>query len=86
MILFTFTSLIQSLHISITEELTHRKKLTDLPDNDYKHLNGDVRRVYSLLIVEWLDYMGHLKRDYPYLFSLASRMNPFDADISVEVK
>jgi hypothetical protein len=30
--------------------------------------------------------MKHLKADYPYLFSLAVRTNPFDANASVEVK
>ena len=28
----------------------------------------------------------HLKNDYPYLFSLAVRTNPFDPNASVEVK
>ncbi|MBA7569274.1 hypothetical protein ES708_11013 [subsurface metagenome] len=36
-------------------------------------------------ISEWLDYMKHLKNNYPYLFSLAMRTNPFDANASVEV-
>jgi hypothetical protein len=30
--------------------------------------------------------MKHLKENYPYLFSLAMRTNPFDADASVIVK
>jgi hypothetical protein len=30
--------------------------------------------------------MEHLKNDYPYLFSLAVRTNPFDPNASVEVK
>jgi hypothetical protein len=38
------------------------------------------------LIMQWLDYMKHLKHDYPYLFSLAMRTNPFDANASIEVK
>ncbi len=42
------------------------------------HLSGDIRRAYSILITEWLAYMKHLKSDYPYLFSLAVRTNPFD--------
>jgi hypothetical protein len=29
--------------------------------------------------------MQHLKTDYPYLFSLAVRTNPFDPDAKVEV-
>jgi len=30
--------------------------------------------------------MRHLKKEYPYLFSLAVRTNPFDPRASVEVK
>jgi hypothetical protein len=30
--------------------------------------------------------MEHLKDNYPYLFSLAMRTNPFDQDASVIVK
>jgi len=30
--------------------------------------------------------MKHLKTNYPYLFSLAVRTNPFDTNASVEVK
>jgi hypothetical protein len=29
--------------------------------------------------------MQHLQEDYPYLFSLAVRTNPFDPDAKVEV-
>jgi hypothetical protein len=30
--------------------------------------------------------MAHLQSDYPYLFSLAVRMNPFDANASAIVR
>jgi hypothetical protein len=30
----------------------------------------------------WLEYMEHLKDNYPYLFSLAMRVNPFDKTAS----
>ena len=68
----------------LTDELAHRKDLMRLPDTDYQHL--DIKRAYRQLILQWMDYMKHLKQDYPYLFSLAMRTNPFDADASVEVK
>ena len=51
-----------------------------------EHLVGDIKRLYSLLICEWLDYMRHLKDHYPYLFSLAIRTNPFDEKASIAVK
>jgi voltage-gated potassium channel len=81
----TFTELMQAL-FHATEELRVRDRLTDLPEPDYAHLSGDINRVYGLLIREWLVYMQHLKRQYPYLFSLAMRTNPFDADASPTVK
>jgi hypothetical protein len=49
-------------------------------------LNVDIKRVYQLLVREWLSHMEHLKSDYPYLFSLAVRTNPFNPEASAEVK
>jgi hypothetical protein len=40
---------------------------------------------HSLLISQWVDYMKHLKKNYPYLFSLAIRINPFNPDASAVV-
>jgi len=45
-----------------------------------------VKRVYLLLVDEWLAYMEHLKNFFPYLFSLAMRTNPFDRQASPIVK
>jgi hypothetical protein len=68
------------------EELTSRKTLTDLPETDLQHLAGDIKRAYIRLVREWLDYMKYLKNNYPYLFSLAMRTNPFDQKASPVVK
>jgi len=70
----------------LTEELNSRADTRGLPDTDYKHLSGDIKRAYVILISEWLSYMKHLKVDYPYLFSLAVRTNPFDPNALPEVK
>lgn len=70
----------------LTEELGARERLEGLPSSDLEHLSGDTRRVFGLLTLEWLRYMKHLKADYPYLFSLAVRMNPMDPDASVVVE
>lgn len=40
----------------------------------------------ELLAREWLGHVEHLQREYPYLFSLAVRTNPFDAQAAVEVR
>jgi len=76
-----FTNLLWAV-FHLTEELSHRKSLGDLPESDLGHLSGDIRRAYVLLVSEWLDYMHHLKNNYPYLFSLAIRTNPFDPQAS----
>ena len=81
----SFTELLWAV-FHLTEELSRRGDLRHLPDTDYEHLSGDMRRVYILLIHEWLDYMRHLKDNYPYLFSLAMRTNPFDQDASPIVR
>ena len=81
----SFTNLLWAV-FHLTEELSLRKSLNGLPETDYQHLAGDMKRAYHLLILEWLDYMKHLKTNYPYLFSLAVRTNPFDTNASVEVK
>ena len=80
-----FTELLWAV-FHLAEELSHRKTVKKLPDNDYKHLAGDITRAYRLLMRQWLDHMEHLKNDYPYLFSLAIRTNPFNPDASPEVK
>ncbi len=81
----TFTDLLWAV-FHLTDELTHRRNFKKLPKDDYKHIAGDIKRAYHQLILQWLDYMKHLKENYPYLFSLAMRTNPFDANASVEIK
>lgn len=81
----SFTNLLWAV-FHLMEELGHRPEFKNLPETDYQHLAGDLKRAYYLLIQEWLSYMHHLKRDYPYLFSLAMRTNPFDKRASVIVK
>jgi hypothetical protein len=77
----SFTELLWAV-FHLTEELAFRDHLRELPNSDVQHLASDIKRAYSLLIAEWLAYMRHLRDNYPYLFSLAVRMNPFDAKAS----
>jgi hypothetical protein len=70
----------------VTDELANRKSTSTLSEMDYKHLSGDITRMYQLVLVCWIDYLKHLARDYPYLYSLAIRTNPFDGEASVELK
>ena len=80
-----FTELLWTV-FHLTEELSNRKEVNNLSSADYEHLSLDIKRAYVLLIKEWLAYMEHLKKQYPYLFSLALRTNPFDANATVEIK
>ena len=80
-----FTELLRTV-FHLTEELAVRDDLRDLPETDLEHLSGDMARVYSRLADRWLDYMRHLRDSYPYIFSLAMRMNPFDRTASPVVR
>lgn len=80
----SFTELLWAV-FHLTEELACREDVKQLIDTDYNHISGDMKRAYVLLISEWIAYMKHLKADYPYLFSLAIRTNPFDPHASPEV-
>ena len=81
----TFTDLLWAV-THLTEELQFRTSLKDLPPADFQHLSGDIKRVYGLLLGEWLGYARHLKESYPYMYSLVVRHNPFDPEASVILK
>ncbi|MFQ6093090.1 MAG: hypothetical protein ACE5OR_10485 [bacterium] len=81
----SFTELLRAV-FHLTEELENREDVRQLPDIDYEHLAGDIKRAYILLVYQWLDYMKHLSDNYPYLFSLAMRTNPFDQEASPIVR
>jgi hypothetical protein len=71
-----FTDLLwATTHLS--EELEARESLKDLPEADLRHLTTDIERMYDHLASEWLDYVQHLKTNYPFLFSLVLRTHPF---------
>lgn len=80
-----FTELLQAV-FHLTDELERRDDLEGTPETDRTHLSGDINRVYRLLVISWIDYMKYLKNNYPYLFSLAMRTNPFDETASPVVK
>ena len=80
----SFSSLLLAV-FHLTEELVQRPDLNRLRAPDKEHLAIDIQRAFFLLIREWLAYMAHLQRHYPYLFSLALRTNPFDPHASPEI-
>lgn len=81
----SFTDLLRAV-FHLTEELCARKDLGKLPKEDVEHLLKDVSRAYGRLADQWIVYMGHLKKYYPYLYSFAIRTNPFDEKASPIVR
>ena len=61
----------------LTEELAVRPSMENLPNADSNQLSMDIQRVYRSLAAEWVSYVEHLKSDYPFLFPLVTRINPF---------
>lgn len=80
----TFTELLWAV-FHLTEELSLRTDVGTLVQPDCDHIAGDIKRAYAILLAEWLSYMNHLKKEYPYLFSLAVRTNPFNPNAAAEV-
>ena len=79
-----FTNLLWAT-IHFTEELEARQSIENLPKSDLEHLGGDIRRMYGHLVSQWLAYVKHLKEQYPYLFSLTLRTQPFQESPSAVV-
>ena len=75
----SFTDLLRAI-FHLRDELLNRSDLSCLHPADQKHLDGDMVRVYGLLIVAWLRHMQYMAENYTYLFSLAVRTNPFNPD------
>ena len=80
----SFTDLLWAV-FHLIEELQARRSLEGLPESDLDHLSGDMKRAHTHLLIQWVSYMWHLKKDYPYLYSLAVRMNPMNPDAHAEV-
>ena len=80
-----FSDLLLSV-FHLTEELESRPAFTNLPDRDTAHIDEDIKRVYRHLVTQWLDYMQHLKSNYPYLYSHYIRIHPFQLHPSAIIK
>jgi hypothetical protein len=79
-----FTDLLWAI-THLDEELASRPSLEDLPDSDLEHIAIDIQRFYDHLVSEWLDYIKHLKENYPFLYSLVLRTHPFQENPSAIV-
>jgi|WetSurSiteA1Bulk_404760.scaffolds.fasta_scaffold42973_2 hypothetical protein len=81
----SFTEMLWAV-FHLAEELSMRTEIRDLPATDLAHLAGDITRAYRRIVLEWIDYVTHLKKEYPYIFSLVRRVNPFNPDGSPIVR
>ncbi len=79
-----FTELLWAV-FHLQEELSARPVLAASPPSDLEHLVADAERAYAHVVAQWLDYMIHLRRSYPFLFSFAARTNPLREGARVEV-
>lgn len=80
-----FTDLLWAVS-HLEEEFALRKDLSAFSEDDKKHIEGDMQRAFSRVLSQWLLYNGHLKEHYPYLYSLAVRVNPFCDNPCAEIK
>ncbi len=78
-----FTDVLWALS-HLTEEMALRNDLAPLPQNDAEHLKKDIQRAYVGILGQWIAYLKHLRDDYPYIFSLAIRNNPFNKHASIQ--
>ncbi len=62
----------------LTEELLRRSSLDKNPAEDKAHLANDMKRVYMYMSRLWLEYMLHLKDNYPYLYLYNIKNRKFD--------
>lgn len=81
----SFTNMLWALY-HLIDELEHRTNIFELPDSDIEHLKNDIIRIYGMLICLWVIYMKNLKVKYPYLWSLALRINPFSENNDAIIK
>jgi len=76
----TFSDLLMAL-FHLREELELRGVTEDhdlMKDHVLDHLRIDINRAYRNLSIEWVDYMKHLKDQYPFLYVTAIMKNPYD--------
>src|SRR4030043_47432 len=80
----SFTNLLRAV-FHLVEELDFRDDLRRLPPSDKTHIGGGVKRGEHTLVGPWAGSLRQLQENYPYLFSLAMRTNPFDRKASATV-
>ena len=72
----SFTDMLWSV-FHVADELQSRGDLKAVTQEDIDHLSNDLLRAYSAMILEWINYIIYLHDEYPFLYTLAIRKNPF---------
>lgn len=80
----SFADLLLAL-FHLDDELELRSDLDKITNADFKHLIGDIDRVYCRLTYEWIKYLQFLNQRYPYMSSLILRVNPFNPEVNVYI-
>ncbi len=80
----TFTDMLLAV-FHLTEELLARGGFKDDSKADMIHLSNDIQRAFKTMLIQWVEYMRHLHTEYPYLYSLEVRKNPFYTGRSVMI-
>lgn len=74
----TFSNtLIATFHL--LDELSSRD-LEALSEEDLLHIKVDIERTYKGLAEDWVLYMEHLSKEYPFLYYSAIKNNPFNVE------
>ena len=71
----TFTDLLMDT-IHLRDEFIFRKD-KEFTHEDFVHIDSDIKRVYHMLSVQFLNYLLSLKVSYPNLYNSSKRNNPF---------
>lgn len=72
----SFTDMLWAV-FHVADELQTRGDFDSLDKNDIDHLSNDILRAYKAIVVEWINYMSYLHDEYPFLYALAIKKNPF---------
>lgn len=81
----TFTDMLLAV-CHVMEELMARHEFSEQHRADMTHISNDITRSMKALLIQWVEYMRHLQAEYPYLYSLEVRKNPFFRDRCVEIR
>ena len=75
----SFTDMLWAV-FHIADELKSRGDLKKLTEADILHLSNDMLRAYKAMTIEWIGYINYLKGEYPFLYAIAIRKSPFEAE------